>query len=396
MSTSSNLTIVLAILCLGCARSPSSHGHDHGPGGHAPHGEYGAHGGHDHHGAHGHGHDLESTTLWGIQTQLFVEYRALVVGEESPFAAYLTVLEGHAPVKAGSVVVELSSDAHPTERFEVDVPERDGVFRPVVTPAHAGIRRVTLRVESSQATETHELGLWVVHGSRAEAASLGRSESEGAQQIAFPLEQQWKVPFGVEVASARQIRPSVPAFATIERPPETEVASIDTVAAEDDPLVLMVGVPEAYVGRIEDVSGAWFREGSSGDPVDVPADALRSVGTEIDAEHRTLPVRFRLDASRKRLFAGQRVLANLIVEAPREATAVPAIAVVDDSGTDVVYVQVDGEAFERRPVRLGIRDGRHVEVLEGVAPGEWVVTEGAWSVRLASTSTESIGHGHAH
>jgi cobalt-zinc-cadmium efflux system membrane fusion protein len=50
----------------------------------------------------------------------------------------------------------------------------------------------------------------------------------------------------------------------------------------------------------------------------------------------------------------------------------------------------------RRVVRLGVRDGASVEVLSGVAPGEWVVSRGAYSVKLASTATESIGHGHAH
>jgi multidrug efflux pump subunit AcrA (membrane-fusion protein) len=120
------------------------------------------------------------------------------------------------------------------------------------------------------------------------------------------------------------------------------------------------------------------------------------VGTELDARRRTLPVRFRVDNIRRDLFAGTQTLAYLIADEPVLTTAVPADAVVDDAGVDVVYVQTGGESFERRPVRLGIRDGDLVEVTEGVSPGEWVVARGAYSVKLASTSTESIGHGHAH
>ena len=163
-----------------------------------------------------------------------------------------------------------------------------------------------------------------------------------------------------------------------------------------DRLVLSVGVPEAYVGRLRDVSGAWFRLDSVPGVIEVPPTALVSVGTELDAESRTLPVRFSIDNVRRELFAGMRTRAHLIADEPQLTTAVPAAAVVDDSGTDVVYVQTGGESFERRPVRLGIRDGDHVEVTEGVSPGEWVVTTGAYSVKLASTSTESVGHGHAH
>ncbi|MFU8804974.1 MAG: efflux RND transporter periplasmic adaptor subunit, partial [Bradymonadaceae bacterium] len=59
-------------------------------------------------------------------------------------------------------------------------------------------------------------------------------------------------------------------------------------------------------------------------------------------------------------------------------------------------VQLGGEEFARRPVKLGIRDGAYVEVLTGIEPGEWVVATGAYSVKLAGASGDSIGHGHAH
>jgi multidrug efflux pump subunit AcrA (membrane-fusion protein) len=52
-----------------------------------------------------------------------------------------------------------------------------------------------------------------------------------------------------------------------------------------------------------------------------------------------------------------------------------------------VFVQVEGEAFERRPVTLGTREGELVQVLSGVKPGEHIVTKGAYLVRLASLST---------
>ena len=88
--------------------------------------------------------------------------------------------------------------------------------------------------------------------------------------------------------------------------------------------------------------------------------------------------------------------AHLIADEPKLTAAVPVSSVLDDSGTNVVFVQSGGESFERRPVKLGIRDGEHVEVTSGIKPGEWVVATGAYSVKLASMSTESVGHGHAH
>ncbi|NIV35362.1 MAG: efflux RND transporter periplasmic adaptor subunit, partial [Anaerolineae bacterium] len=46
-----------------------------------------------------------------------------------------------------------------------------------------------------------------------------------------------------------------------------------------------------------------------------------------------------------------------------------------------------GEAFERRPVQLGIRDGEYVQALSGVKPGEWVVSRGAYLVKLAASGS---------
>jgi cobalt-zinc-cadmium efflux system membrane fusion protein len=514
--------LVVALLC-GCHRE-----HEHGPdehGGEAPHG-------HDEHeGA------SEAITRWGASTQLFVEFPALVVGEPSAFAAHLTRLQGHAAIDHGTLVVELSGGGQPVERFVVDQPEVPGIFRPIVTPAHAGARTLTLRYDSADLSETHELGTLTVYPTRALAdAEAGDDEEQGS--ISYLLEQQWKVEFGLERVELRELRPSVPAFARLTSPPDAaasvmaphagridarghhrfplvgdgveagdvlfglgtrpeergdpasldlavEQARIEVEAAQREvdriaPLVeqgvvakrrldeansalasanaqlrsarrrtrslgqsqrvgghvdgldvpspitgtvaellvapgawvsegqplarivdrdrlwLDVSVPEAYVGKLGKVSGAWFQLEDDGGVLELPATALVSVGIEIDLRTRTLAVRFHVDNTRRELLAGMTTQVHVIVDSPRSSAAVPAAAVIDDAGTDVVYVQTGGESFERRPVELGIRDGAYVEVRDGVAPGEWVVSRGAYLVKLASSSTAAIGHGHAH
>jgi cobalt-zinc-cadmium efflux system membrane fusion protein len=61
-----------------------------------------------------------------------------------------------------------------------------------------------------------------------------------------------------------------------------------------------------------------------------------------------------------------------------------------------VFVMTGGESFERRPVRVGTREGDWVEIVEGLEPGQRVVSRGAYLVKLAATKTGEIGHGHAH
>ena len=87
---------------------------------------------------------------------------------------------------------------------------------------------------------------------------------------------------------------------------------------------------------------------------------------------------------------------HVVVGDPVEAVVVPEAAIVRDGGQPVAFVQVDGEGFERRVLRLGVRDAGRVEVLAGLEPGERVVTRGAYTVRLAGSQTNAPSHGHAH
>ncbi len=74
------------------------------------------------------------------------------------------------------------------------------------------------------------------------------------------------------------------------------------------------------------------------------------------------------------------MLANFVirVQAPVEATAVPMDAVVrEGDGTMTAWVTADRRHFRQRMLRLGLhRDGRY-QVLDGLQPGELVVTRGA-------------------
>jgi multidrug efflux pump subunit AcrA (membrane-fusion protein) len=62
----------------------------------------------------------------------------------------------------------------------------------------------------------------------------------------------------------------------------------------------------------------------------------------------------------------------------------------------VVFVQVEGEAFERRVLELGVRSGGWVAVLAGLAAGDRLVVRGAYDVELAAGGGAVPSHGHAH
>ena len=116
----------------------------------------------------------------------------------------------------------------------------------------------------------------------------------------------------------------------------------------------------------------------------------------IDPRSRTTEIRFALDNQGPRLRIGQAVRLRLFVGDEESMTAIPESAVVEDGGRPVVFVQTGGESFERRPVRLGGAADGFVHVVEGVAPGERVVHQGAYLVRLAAMSSQIPAHGHVH
>jgi len=161
-------------------------------------------------------------------------------------------------------------------------------------------------------------------------------------------------------------------------------------------LWLEARVPESDVGRLGSPRGASFLVEGIDEAIELPAEALVARGHVIDPVTQTLPLVFAVDNASGRLPIGAFARVFVVNGDERRAIAVPEAAVVDDSGTPAVFIQVGGEAFERRIVRLGARDRGYVEVLSGVGAGEHVVTRGAWSVKLAASSGAVPAHGHSH
>jgi membrane fusion protein, heavy metal efflux system len=78
--------------------------------------------------------------------------------------------------------------------------------------------------------------------------------------------------------------------------------------------------------------------------------------------------------------------------------AVPRRAILGNLGARFVFVENDEGLFEKREVATGLKSGNLVEIVEGVLPGERVVTVGNY--QLQYLGAESAGgedeHGHSH
>ena len=153
-------------------------------------------------------------------------------------------------------------------------------------------------------------------------------------------------------------------------------------------------VPESDLSKLRHLSGAEIEMPDTGQIR--PANRLVAIGKLVDSATRTVPVIYETDNRDHRLAVNQTVFLRLLLTPATRTPVVPEAAIIDDAGRPVVFVQTGGETFVRRPVKLGVRNSGLVQVLEGVNPGDRVVTRGAYLMRMSTMSSAVPAHGHVH
>lgn len=162
-----------------------------------------------------------------------------------------------------------------------------------------------------------------------------------------------------------------------------------------DRVLVQAAVPASEAARLAIVTAAAIEVPGVADPE--PLALVRTTNTGvIDPATRALPVLIEVRNPGGRLLIGQAVTAILYTPERDRAIAIPAAAVLFDAGRPMVFVQVSGETFERRPIEIATRDGPLVGVKSGVRPGERVVVRGAYEVLLASAAKGLPAEGHVH
>ncbi len=156
-----------------------------------------------------------SITDFTDETELFVEFPLLIVGQKTPFAAHFTRLKGFQPIAQGQVTVFLGGGSLPLEKFKMDGPQVAGIFRPIVKPQHPGQRQLAIRLVTPAFTATHLLGEVTVYPDRKAAVQASPSGAKQGNGISFLLEQQWQVDFALEAVRQRTLQESIAAIGVV-------------------------------------------------------------------------------------------------------------------------------------------------------------------------------------
>jgi membrane fusion protein (multidrug efflux system) len=153
----------------------------------------------------------------------------------------------------------------------------------------------------------------------------------------------------------------------------TEIATISDVST----IKLDFTIPETMLSAIR--PGLAIEARSAAFPDRPFRGTIHSIDPVVDPNTRAVTVRARLPNPDRLLRPGMMMTVGIEKE-PRMGLSVPELAVIGEGESRFVFT-LDEEGKARRvPVRTGVRSDGRVEILEGLRPGQRVITEGVVKV----------------
>jgi membrane fusion protein, heavy metal efflux system len=477
--------------------------------------------------AHEHGHERDASgleplayTVYTKKTELFVEFKPLVLGQSSRFATHLTVLgDQFKALTEGTVTVSLLVGGKGI-RYQIDAPSSPGIFRLALSPTVSGKGKLVFDILSKGFTDQVIIENVQVYPDEATAQKNTAAPKLG--DITYLKEQAWKVEFANEEVHKQAFHEIIPTSGQIlsaisdehiitakatgivkfagtqtivgthvntgttlfnitggdlaegnidAQYKETKVnydkakanydrakeLAVDKIISEKDLLqakvefenqqtqlsmvsknysstgqnikapmegfvksifvkegqFVTVGTPLAtlsknrkltiqcmvsqkYFDRISTITSANFKTRGNGETYDTrQLNGKVFYGKSTALNVPFIPITFEID-NMANLVPGSVIEVFLRSFPIPDALVVPVTALVEEQGNFFVYVQISGESFEKREVKLGGNDGKYVQVLSGLEEGERVVTKGAYQIKLSTASGTLPAHGHEH
>lgn len=155
--------------------------------------------------------------------------------------------------------------------------------------------------------------------------------------------------------------------------PDTRIATLQRI----DPIKIDFSVPEKYAGRVQPGQELTFSVRNSN--ADHTAEVI-ATEPRVDNDTRSLRVRARSGNGVGELRPGTFADLTLTIGAVDEALVIPNFALVPNLGVQRVFVYRDGSA-QPQEVTIGRRTSEMVEITEGLAPGDTVITSNIQELR---------------
>jgi membrane fusion protein (multidrug efflux system) len=150
--------------------------------------------------------------------------------------------------------------------------------------------------------------------------------------------------------------------------PNSQIASLQSL----NPVKIDFSIPERYISRV-----------GIGDKINFTVQGVDSTFTgdvyaiepRISRDTRSISIRARSDNSNRLLFPGAFANITLVLNEIDDALMLPTISVIPELNSQKIFVIKNGRVSEVR-VQTGLRTSEKVQIIEGVAPGDTVLTTG--------------------
>ena len=461
-------------------------------------------------------------TLYTEKTELFVEFKPLVVGQTSKFASHLTVLgENFKALTDAKITVSLIVGENGIKN-SVDAPSSPGIFRLALSPKTAGTGTLVFDIVTKDFTDKITIENVVVYADM-KTALAKQPEPAETGDISYLKEQAWKVEFANQAVKKQTFNDVIKTSGQILSAPGDEMivtakasgvvvfsgkntivgsavnsgnslftitgadmtesnidASVkdakanylkakadyerskllvaDKIVSEKDHqqvklqfenaqtsyntvsknysakgqnvlspmsgfvknvlvtegqfvpsgtplatisknkrLLVQANVSQNYFSRLSSITSANFKTPQSDVVYNTTAlnGRIVSYGKSASASTPFIPVTFEIDNAGQ-LVSGSIIEIYLKSSTIADALVVPISALIEEQGIFYVYVQIGGESFQKREVKLGASDGLNLQVLSRIVENESVVTKGGYQIKLSSASGALPAHGHEH
>lgn len=118
------------------------------------------------------------------------------------------------------------------------------------------------------------------------------------------------------------------------------------------------------------------------------------IGATMEERTRTVKVRATVENTEGLLRPGMFCEIAMEIAGHEKALAIPKRALLSDEGRDFVFTHWKDDYYVRRPVKTGQYSSDHAEIIEGLQPGDKIVTDGAFLLK-SDVLREKMGAGCA-
>lgn len=208
-------------------------------------------------------------------------------------------------------------------------------------------------------------------------ATLGEYKRKGEPLFILEARQLAEVPIRVPVTAPRNgkvVKLDVIKGNAVE--PGTSLLEL----ADYNEVYAVARVYESQIGLIrKGMAARVYNPFLKGREMDSKVDII---GSEVHPQSRTVEVWLRVKNPGELLKINMTVNIFFLADKADEAIAVPKQAVLGSGGEKFVFV-VEGDNHTRTAVVTGIENDKWIEIVEGIAPGDVVVTQGNYQLQFA-------------